>query len=60
MKIFKFESLFLGSKFVIIELSKAKNVNKYKLHNFKDNIDYKPKFKRSTKREWLVSCGSCY
>ena len=51
MEIFKFESFFLGSKFVIIELSKEKKIdNKYKLQNFKDNIDYKPKFKRSTKK----------
>ena len=50
METFKFVSLFLGSKFVIIELSKEKKIdNKYKLQNFKDNIDYKPKFKGTKK-----------
>ena len=47
---FRFLSLFLGSKFVIIELSKEKKIdNKYKLQNFKDNIDYKPTFKGTKK-----------
>ena len=50
METFKFVSLFLGSKFVIIELSKEKKIdNKYKLQNFKDNIDYKPTFKGTKK-----------
>ena len=33
-----------------MELFEKEIDNKYKLQNLKDNIDYKPKFKRSTKK----------